>query len=102
MHSPETLAGNIDEGMLFDISPTALSTPESEISLDLLSQLRSAAGCESPNPYTPSSENSADDNAALATEKFLNICDESDRTDFRESPSPSVRKPKNVARRTTG
>lgn len=88
--------------MLSDISPTAVSTPASELSTNLLSQLRSAAECDSFDVDTAPFGLGVDDDANLATEEFLDICYDSDRTDFRESPSPSVRKPRKVIKRTAG
>lgn len=100
--SSDTLAGDNDDELLFDISPVARLTPESTVSCDLLSQLMTAAEDGSFGANTTSAAISADYNAALATENFLETCYDSDRTDFRESPSPSVRKSKKTTKRTTG
>jgi hypothetical protein len=102
--SPETLAGDIEEEMLFDISPVARLTPVSSVSSDILFQLMEAAESNSTQPTSlcAATATATDTGAIQATENFLEICSESDRTDFQESPSPTLRKSKKVTNRTTG
>lgn len=100
--SPETLVGDGEQELLFDVSPVSYSTPDSRASTDLLDQLRSAAGSQPYQAGLPPPEVRADDDTSMATEEFLNASYDSDRTDFRESPSPSVRKPQQVMSRPTG
>ena len=99
--SPETLAGDIDEEMLFDASLAAKLTPESSVGSDFLSQLMEAADSDLIRPNTPCITTTVGHDAIAATESFLDTCYDSERTDFRESPSPSARKPKKVIKRTT-
>jgi hypothetical protein len=100
--SPEILAGDMDTGMLFDVSPAAKSTPGSSVSSDILSQLMKATDSNLTRPNTPCITTATDDDAISATEDCLNTCYDSDRTDFQGSPSPSVRKPEKVTKHTTG
>lgn len=88
--------------MLFDVSPEAMSTPRSSVSSDIYSQLMEAADSNVTRPSSSDLLTATDEDAILVTENFLNVCSDSERTDFRESPSPSVRKPKKVMKRTAG
>lgn len=100
--SPSTVVGHHDEEMLFDVSPIIMSTPASSPNEDLFTQLRSAASDRSPEFGTNSLRNTVNDDADMATDASLDFCYDTDRTDFRESPSPSIRKSKQPLKRTTG
>ncbi|KAF3046256.1 hypothetical protein E8E11_008418 [Didymella keratinophila] len=101
--SPDTLRGDMEEEeVLSDVSPAAKLTPESSVGSDFLFQLMEAAHSNFTRSDIPYITTATDSDAIATTEDFLSTCHDSDRTDFRESPSPSMRKPKKVLKRKTG
>ncbi|KAF1933924.1 uncharacterized protein M421DRAFT_105 [Didymella exigua CBS 183.55] len=97
-YSPATLAGTDDEELFVDVeSATRLLTPVSSVSPDIVLQLIEAAESASTLSNEPCIATTTD-----STEDFLDICYDSERTDFQESPSPTIRKAKKVTKCATG
>lgn len=99
-NSPDTLAGDTDDGSFFTAASVALSTPKSSPIRDIFSQLRDASGSTNTISDIASPFNSE---KPSAFDEDVDTGYSSDRTDFQEdSQSPCIRKAATSRLRNTG